>query len=369
MGKTYTADSFMNAKGEDLVVSKQEGLIKYGSVGNANYNIQNWQFDTNKRLNVAVIGDSISMGAWSDPSALNWADKSFSAMLQKSLSKTYKNGGRGFIGLFDSSWWTKVGTWGVNSDYAPFGYCYTATSAASTCSLNNVVGDNIELYYVNASAVTFSYKVDGGSDVSVVSSGPYNNSIAKVSISLGTLGTHTLLVKGATVGTLFLVGASVYTGNEGVVVHNIALSGATAFSCNYSFVNRLSVMSQHFKANLVFINFLANDFIYQDNANNSIVNYTSYMNNMVSYLKSIGSDVVIWQPPKGTKLPNANTFTLQEYETASKSVAVANNCPWIDFNNDWGASNLDKMYDDVHPNEKGHKYIASLFLRVLRLYT
>lgn len=369
MGKIYTADSFKTTTGEDLVLSKQEAIIKRGSLGNADYNLQNWQFDTNDRLHFLVIGDSISMGAWADVAPLNWFSKGFSGMLKKALLKTLGDGGMGFIGLFDTSYWVKTGSWGQNTDFAPFGACYTSTVGTDTFTLSNIYGDSMEIYYVNNSAVTFSYSIDGGSFVTVNSSAPYSNQSVKVAISLGTLASHSVVIKGATVGTLFLQGASVYTGTKGIVIHKIAKSGETAKNCSVRFTDRFSMMAQHFPAKLTFINFLANDFVYQDNVNNSVPNFQINMNTMVAYLKSIGSDLIVWQPPKGTKAPLASTYTLKQYEDASKAVAISNNCAWVDFHNDWGDSNTDKMYDDQHPNEKGHKFMASLFLRVIRLFS
>lgn len=369
MGKTYTADSFKTTSGEDLVLSKQAKIINIGSVGNAENNLLDWQFDTSDRLHLAVIGDSISMGAWSDVLPVNWINKGFAGMMQKSLRRCYGDGGLGFVGLYDTSHWTKVGSWGNNADFAPFGYCYYSSNSGMTFTLSNVTGDNMEIYYVNNSAVTFSYAIDGGSDVVVNSSGTYDNHIAKVAFSLGSYGAHSIVVKGATSGTLFLVGASVYTGTEGVIVHKIALSGEIAASGVYNFDNRFSVMAQHFSPKLTFLNFLANDFVYQDLSNSFLPAYETHMNTLAVKIKALGSDLIIWQPPKGTKLPNLNTWTLAQYEEKSKLAATNNDAVWVDLHNDWGDSNLDKMYDDQHPNEKGHKYIAALMLRVLRLFT
>lgn len=369
MGKTYTADSFKTTDGKDLVLTKQDASIKPLSAGNTEYNLQNWQFDTNDRLHLAVIGDSISMGAWADVSPANWIKKGFAGMLQKSLRRLYGDGGLGFVGLYDTSHWTKTGGWLQNTDFAPFGYCYYSGANTDTLELHDITGDNAEIYYVNNSAVTFSYSVDGGSDVVVNSSGTYDNHIAKVSFSLGLLGTHSVVVKGASSGTLFLQGACIYTGTKGVVVHKIALSGATANNGKERFTDRFSPMIQHFSPKLTFLNFLANDFIYQDSSNNSIANYETNMGIIASAIKTLGSDLIIWQPPKGTKAPNVNTYTLKQYEDVSKSVAVANNSVWVDFHEDWGNYNLDKMHDDQHPNEKGHKYIAAIMLRVLRLFS
>lgn len=369
MGKVYLADSYKTNTGDDIVLTKQNVIIANDVYGNVKDNIQTWKFDTSDRLHIAVIGDSISMGAWADTAPINWASKGFCGMIQKALRRSMGNGGMGFIGMYDTSYWSRSGTWGQNTDFGPFGYCFYSSTNSSVATLSNIVGDNAEIYYINNSAVTFSYSIDGGGYVTVNSSGTYDNHVAKVAISLGSVGGHTIDIKGATSGTLFLHGISIYTGSSGVVLHKIAFSGEMASNSVIRFTDRFSGMIQHFTPKLTFLNFLANDFVYQDSAINSITNYQTNMNTIASAIKSLNSDLIIWQPPKGTKLPNANTYTLKQYEDASKSAAIANNAAWVDFHADWGDSNLDKMYDDQHPNEKGHKYIASQFLRLIRLFS
>jgi lysophospholipase L1-like esterase len=361
----YANDAVDNAQLASSLAEIENNGFPLNVVGNLKENLNEWLFDSNERLHLISYGDSITAGAWGDPTETNWYKTGWAGRLHAILKRIYGDGGRGFIGLWDKAW-TKTGTWTNNADFAPWGYCYFASTSASTYTLNNVYGDIVEIYYVNNASMTFSYSVDGGAPVEVSASSPFQNQISKTVVNLGTLGTHTIQINGATVGNLFLVGASVYTGTKGLVIHNLALSSMTAYLAQFKIETRFDVVETHFPPKLSFLNFLANDFVYQDSSNNFLSTYESHMNTIAAKFKSIGSDLIVWQPPKGTKAPLANTWTKEEYYAKSKSVAVVNNAVWLDFWTHWGENNLDKMYDSEHPNTKGHKEIALTFLKLLK---
>jgi hypothetical protein len=345
-----------------------ECLLPNGSIGNVAGNLAGWDLVYSGRLHIVAYGDSITEGAWSDASNLLWPVYGFTGRLQNALSKIYGDGGRGFIPLYKPEW-SSSGVWTYNTDFGPYGYCKYAVVNTAVYTLANIYGDRAEIYYVNNNDMTITYKIDGGDPVSHVASAPFSNQCIALQIDLGSVGTHTIDIIGPTVGILFLQGASIYTGTTGVVVHNIGLSGQTAYA-TYSAPKdptRLGMISSHFPPKLTIINYLSNDYNYQNDVNNYPVPYLANMTAIANEFIALGSKVIIWQSPDNNITPMAQTYSLLEYETASKQAAVSAGAAWLDIHEAWGKFSEDPhwMYDTQHPGFRGHKDISELMRRLI----
>lgn len=361
-------ETTINGFGSQLADITQVPMTKLSRsvVGNVS-SLKGWNKDFTGRLHIAVLGDSISEGAWADADQAKWNIFSWVAKLRQALSEVYGYGGEGFISL-GTSRFARTGTWTLNADFAPHGYCYYSTGESNYITLSGIYGDTLDIFYVNNSAVAFKVSVDGADDQIISSAGPYNNQSVAATIALGNVGNHTVVIKAPATGTLFLQGAAIYIGNNGVVVHNMSRSGSTVHSgAYYKMTTRLSPLNA-IAPKLSIINFLANDYNYQSTANNYLPAYGTNMHAVANFLKGLGSKVLLWQPPDNNVTPTATTWTTEEYEQASIGAAKSANIAWLNIHEYWGeyADVAGRyMYDTQHPKRQGHLDIARIIEAVI----
>lgn len=311
------------------------------------------------RKSVVFIGDSITQGAWSDVDQGLWDTYGLAALVRQNLVSRYGDGGQGFLGLYRSEW-AKTGVWTQFPDYAPFGETwYGANNSALKWTLT-AYGDNLDIFYLDAAGVaTATYKVDGGASQNLVPFGSADNTTKKWSISLGSVGTHSIEISApANGGGLFLQGGAVYIGTTGVVVHNIGKSGGSSGDFGYRPDDKMSIIPL-ISPNVCVLNFLANDYSTQT----SLVNYSTRMGDIASRCVATNSSkLMMWIPPDnglaGQPIP------LASYEDIVRTVAGTYAQSMLDIHAIWGsyASNAARMYDTQHPNAVGHSDIASLIL-------
>lgn len=354
-GATYDASNWMPAN----------NLMDWvGNLGETS--LQSWQWGTESRLSIAFYGDSITQGAWAgDAELTDWPVKGFVGKFRQAVQRIYGNGGLGFVGLFRKEW-TKAGTWTQVADYGPFGQAWYATVNTATYTLQTKAGDgdNVDIFYVDTSA-PFTYTIDGGAPVTVTPPGGATNKTIKVNVALPNNAAHSIQVIGPDTGTLYLVGAAIYNGTGGAVVHNIGKSGALIGDMGYSVATsdtRTQVITDHLKPRLNVVGFLANDYSSQT----ALETYSTRYGYLLDKVIPLG-DTVMWAPPDNGITP-VKTITTEQYEAEMKNLAVARGLPWVDIHAAWGDYTVagDKMYDTQHPNDKGHSDIAARFLRLVR---
>lgn len=326
--------------------------------------LTSWQWGTEGRLSIAFYGDSITQGAWAGTTELtDWPTLGFVGLFRQALQRVYGNGGLGFVPLFRKEW-VKAGTWAQAVDSAPFSACWYATTDTATYTLTTKAGDgdNVDVFYVDTSAA-FTYTIDGGSAVTIPATGSPVNATVKTNIALPSDGVHTLQIIGPTSGTLYLVGAAIYKGTGGVVVHNIAKSGALIGDMGYNAgtsISRTAVITQHLNPRLNIVGFMANDY----NGQTALATYNARLGYLVDKAVAQG-DTLMWLPPDNN---NADlTITEAQYRAEAKAVAVAKGIPWLDVAAAWGPASAaaPRYYDNLHPNALGHRLLAGLFLKLL----
>lgn len=310
-----------------------------------------------QRRSIAFYGDSISLGAYAGGTTEPfWTANGYVAQLRATLQARHGDGGVGFISLGRGEW-VKTGAWTQLGDYAPFGQCWYATNDATKLwTLTVSEGDNIDIFYLNGGGYgAFDVVVDGTTTTTITPSGSADSSTKRANISLGSSGAHTVVVKAPASGTLYFVGAAVYKGSTGLVLHNISRSGAVVNDLAYMVDKKLGVLA-HLAPRLNIVGYVTNDF----SAQTTLVNYQTRLNTLLSHVKTYG-DVMCWVPPDNGLV---RAIPVQDYEAIAKSVAVSNGGFWLDAHQAWGAyaANLPKMYDTVHPNLAGHTAIHDLFI-------
>lgn len=326
-----------------------------------------------ERIDIAFIGDSVTVGA----SAGNpgGGEATFAALghvglLRAELQARHGDGGVGFVGLrTGNGFWTRAGTWTRKLTHGPFFESYQATGAANTATLVIPDGDNVDLFFARMAGFgQFTYSVDGGADVAGPPVGVADEGTSRLNIPLGAGGAHTVVVKAPASGTVDLIGAAIYKGSTGLVVHNFSKSGIGAVVATGgasvaiapAAMPKLWGVLQHIQPRLTAVNFLINDHSAQ---NNPTALYGPLMRVVTDYCAGFG-DVMTWQPPglQSDALP----FPIASYEAQSKLAAEGAGGFWLDVHTAWGpySSNAGRMWDSVHPNTQGHADMAALFLRL-----
>lgn len=299
---------------------------------------------TTQRVSVAALGDSHTEGAWAGGDAASWRTNGWVAQLRTYLQTKYGDGGEGFIGLNRA---TRAGTWTQLTDFSPFGQAWYSNDITATNTFPVVNADNFDIFYARGGGYgTFNVEVDGGAPITITPSGSADSSTQRVNIPLGSLGSHTVVVKPLT-GTLYLVAGAAYKGSFGVVVHNVGRSGSVISDNVVQIDSKLGIF-QYLAPKVTFVGYVSNDFGVQT----ALSTYRARWNTLITKLKTYG-DVVSWFPPDTTRV---RTLPVTDYETVARDAANDANISWLDFHrlNGAYAANTTYMYDDTHWNQLGH---------------
>lgn len=354
------------------------------------FKLQNWRFGVRPRVVVCVCGDSITeaIGAGSPGTP---EQQGFAFLLQQALQREFGDGGRGFYGLWKSQW-SKTGTWVNVSNLSPFGAAWrnNAGDATPVYTLTGVVGDNVDILYVdnNVAGVgvgNFNVSVDGGAPIACTQATLNDLKTKAVNVSLGSLGTHTIAISGASAGYLILVGAAVYKGTSGAVVHNIGRSGYSAWGMtggaqdgggtgnNGLMLNLLDTL----RPDLTLIEFGTNEYVWTQ----PVATYGSALAFIANRAKiagrtvpgDINGDVLFVMSPESSYSGPSPVpgLPFSSYVTQLKATAASSGVPYASIRDNWGtwaqANAAGRMADVSHPNNKGHQDMAGLIWRMLRL--
>jgi hypothetical protein len=312
-------------------------------------------------MSIAFYGDSISVGAWAGSTNDSWNANGFVGLLRTALQSKYGNGGQGFLDLGRYEW-VKTGTWSALAGYGPFGFSfYASNDPTSYWTLTVADGDNLDIVYARGSGYgSFDVVVDGGSPITVTPTGSADASTQTANVSLGSSGAHTVVIKAPASGTLYLIGASIYKGSNGLVVHDIARSGSAVNDMANQINTKLGVLP-FLTPRLNMIGYVANDFGTQT----ALSSYNTRLTTLATKLKTYG-DVMLWMPPDSGVTGKAIPVT--SYEQVVRDVSSSNGLFWYDVHRAWGsyaqAVALGYMFDTTHPNTAGHAAMETLFMSV-----
>lgn len=222
-----------------------------------------------------------------------------------------------------------------------------STAGRKNTYTSDHAGTIVDLFYFNTSAA-FTYKIDGGSALSVTPTGAQTVGTITVTGLLDT--THTVEVTVPASGTVFLIGAAVRKAT-GLQVWNAGLGGNTAVNwANATAFAPLQVVKP-WLPNLATVMLGTND------ANQS-VSAADYKTAMLAIVDSLlpATDVLLFTPPP------ASGLDLAPYRQVLYEVAEARDLPLLDLLDrfgSWATANANgQVTDPLHLNAIGYGNIA-----------
>ena len=303
---------------------------------------------------IVIIGDSIGEGyAATDQRNTGWAYK-----LKTALQAIYGNGGLGFLGGHRSDLYTFAGSW---TPYTTFGpddsYSTNASSivtlSAQTCSSFQVIVSSV---------TTFDASVDGGA-YQTYSTAAFGTSIHRMgTVACGSLGSHTLAIRGPSSGNLHFFGVVPVIGTSGVVVHNFAITGTAAPNWTGTRV----ALCPGLAPKLWIISLGINDAGLIDALNASepdVATFTTYYQSIVTQALASGASVLLMneQPTYRT-----GTGSSDAVQAAVLAMANSNGVAYVNITDLWPsytiAAAAGLMADTLHPNNAGHLLISQQML-------
>ncbi|WP_329032268.1 SGNH/GDSL hydrolase family protein [Streptomyces sp. NBC_01725] len=342
---------------------------------------------------IVTVGGSATLGYF----ASNPRTKSWPGVVASALQAAYGDGGSGFHGVSLSNtlsgdnaaayaaWLTagaavaQTGTWTQGgSSYGPGGtYLYSDTTGSTL--IFKARGTTVRIYTVigGSTRPAMLYSVDGGADVSVAQ--PTGTAaIQTTTISGLSAGEHTVQVKVGTASSGQYVSVCGIAGENasGVLVHNVALAGATSSRFANDAPTALNAVwngGGSFPADLAVLSTAPND---------AAANIAGdvWLANVAGWIRAVraagnGTDILLALPHIGTHEGTNNRY--QEYSRLVRPLADAYGCAvinwWTTGQNSWaywnglgywGSSTTPGAVgtDGVHMSDAGFQHMANTVL-------
>ncbi|WP_328439387.1 hypothetical protein OHA71_23905 [Streptomyces sp. NBC_00444] len=342
---------------------------------------------------VVCVGGSATLGYY----ASNPRTKSWPGLLAAALQASYGDGGSGFHGVSLSNTLTgggspdayaawlalgaavaQTGTWTQGgSQYGP-GATYLFSDVTGSTLTFKARGTTVKIFTVVGSGTrpNMLYSIDGGADVSVPQ--PSGTAAVQTTTITGLSNTeHTIVVKCGTTPTGQFLSVCGVTGENasGVVVHNVALAGAT--SARYatdtpSALNAVWNGGSEFPADLATYSTAPND------ASNN-TSGDAWLTNVMGWVRAVraagaagtGTDIVVALPHIGTHEGSNNRY--QEYSRLIRPLADTYGFAvvnwWATGQNSWAFWNSLGYWgtqsspgnvgtDGVHMSDAGFQHMA-----------
>jgi lysophospholipase L1-like esterase len=348
---------------------------------------------------VLMIGDSIMSGTGATLTQQGWAYQ-----LPNLMQPWYPMAGIGFVffpgasntptacsymrlGAFQPSQtlcsYTTTGTWTqISSMGTVSGSSGTPWQGGSsaTITISNAYGTSVDLYFATStdSGSGFTAAVDGGSATTVSNSNATSGSYTwvKTTVSLGSLGTHTVVLTAPASGNMYFLGfetgSSTTTGIRWV---NMGLSGTSAAgwcgssSATNTTTSLLGAISQMAAPSLIIEALGTNDY------SSSPATWQSNLDNCLTALAGAfpnASVLLLDQQDQGT-VGNAGASYRQAYYAATRVEAAKFGAGYLNIGDAWGtysyAQNtlgiMQSGTNTLHPNTIGHYIEAQMVARRL----
>lgn len=239
-------------------------------------------------------------------------------------------------------------------------YVQATTSGATATYTSDKAGTAVDIATFGISG-GFTYKIDGGSAVTVTPNG--NQSVQVISVTGLSNTTHTVLITTTSTTSTYVVGARV-RGSVGLEITNGGVGGMqtnawalTGFNYPQPVFNSLDT----YHGELLSLGL--NDVV-------SSVSALAFKTNLqiIASADQALRDVILWVPPT----PNSGdvaTTSWTPYRSPYYDVADALNLPLIDLGDrfgSWATANTNGiMFDHLHPNGAGYAAIAQMFASLL----
>jgi len=312
---------------------------------------------------VVVIGDSITQGTAATSYALSYGQQ-----LKKWLQTKYGAGNSESLWRLASDTQTNpdprftltAGTWASSATGGGMtGRNLSSTSASDTLTISTLYGDTVEVYTVNNTdtSATYCVKIDGGSCTNIAQSTTGSLATATVvrnTVSMGTLGNHTVAIVGPSSGSVYVTGVSGRIGTTGVRFYPFALSGGQSSDFSSSTDNRDQAMAAY-APGLVIIAINVNDYYFQV----AKATFKTNIERIVTEAQAVSASVLILFENARGDVISGPTVLQTEYRDAAIELANTYNIAVLDIYERWGSSYSQGVTDGliadtVHPTQKGH---------------
>jgi lysophospholipase L1-like esterase len=195
-----------------------------------------------RRVNVAVIGDSIVAGQGASSFAGSWPQLLATALNARFPTPGLSTHGRGFLApiippsnptSYTPSYVTVASQANLIAGslygYGPNLETWDISHTAANTLTYSLTGDSADILWAGASGNgTFSWKVDAGATTNVSTNVTFTPA-GVTHVSLGTAGAHTLTITNVSGGPTYITGVIEYNGDfaKGIQVHGLGFSGST----------------------------------------------------------------------------------------------------------------------------------------------
>jgi len=306
---------------------------------------------------IALVGDSITYGYGATSKQLD----SWAAVFQDIITARYNATRKGVeyatsknvAGTDKRTFWTAGTGWTAAVGYGIFDGQTAPAGTTGLLSLGPVTCDSFVIYYMRrATTGTFDWNVDGGAATTIGGSG--TDALMTATVSAGALGTHTLNIGNVLTGAAIIIGIEAVNSQNHITVSNAGVPSAVTAG----FINTTNpwepgnVIWDTPQPHLTVLGLGTNDY----SGNVLPATFQTNLTTLVTKAQLYGS-VLLWIEPKRTDV--TGTYNYSQYVAATKAVAIAKACPYIDINEFWGGGTA--VYDSgdhVHPKTEGHYQIA-----------
>jgi lysophospholipase L1-like esterase len=314
------------------------------------------------------IGDSISEGQGATTKPRRWAD-----LLLAGMRSTYTTpgvaGGAGYVPSFyvvgppDSPWNSYssfTGSPTQSNVNGSLGYRTAFFTAAGSLTYN-LTGTSVDLWWTGGGG-TFSYQVDGGSQINVNTAGTYHTDY-RTTVSLGSAGAHTVVIRWVS-GSIGFSGFTVYNGDEttGIRQYDAARSGAKSADMLIE-GGELVKAIQTIAPDLVIIELGGNDALQSVTAATFGANLQTIVSGILGSVSPVPSVLLVGiYTPASTVVPPGTVWA--DYLTQMSNIAASDptrvaflNLSLVMPTTDTTGTGLYST-DGLHPNNTGHRVIA-----------
>lgn len=325
----------------------------------------------NGKAEIAFLGDS-----WIQGGEFKAGDR-LTLPLRERLTKTYEDGGIGFVGLANNHLGngplsvTLNGNWTEYDAHMDIGPQAKGLDTAMVES--STAGDSIkvqfyeelefyELHTLNNG--TWRYNIDGGEWKTVDAS---KQEVTPINM---TLGKHTINIEIVN-GKVTFIGSYAYKGKRGIVIHKIGNGGLKGSHMTATDRDNYIKQIKRCRANTFGILLGTNDM----SANVPIEDYKKDLKEIISRIKTAKPLASIFLvAPSGNQYDGNKLHTMEDYSNAQLDLAKELNIAHVSLYRNLGDFNTTNsnglMYKDgVHPNENGGFAISNVvYDRLLRLF-
>lgn len=362
----------------------------FAALGDAQYGV----------ASIAVVGDSIATGAYSNNVAAQYtaadepifATRGWVGLLRGLFAAQYGDPGEGMI-LNSDKRVTYSG--GAASNTTALGFHANGTQLSSgsaatvTVTLPACVAFDILMWTPYGASASFTYTVDGGAPITAAASPATQNTAYAIPVTGLANATHTLVVNApASGGSTFWYGVKVKSAQStGVQVHRLAKSGAKTpdalnIGATDSFAGTGAVPARTYKnmlgpvganADLVVIALGSNDAAL-NSQNVTPAMYKANLQSIITYITgTLNKCVLLYSDPR-RPVPNGFPYAENDYYAAMKQLSDENNhVAYLDVLQSFGTyeqastTDINRYADLVHPNRRGHGLIARTIHRALTI--